>query len=81
MLRDRFEYAREELEFPGFVYETAANGYARGYARGLLKLVDLHGITLTPEQRDVLATCQDLALLGAWVDRTFTAKTVADILG
>ena len=83
MLREKFPDV--ELEMPGFMHEMIERGEARGEARGetlaLLRMLRRRGIELSSEQLEVITTCHDAERLDTWLERAFTAKTAADILG
>lgn len=87
MLRERFPDVK--LEFPGFIHEALDNSEARGKVKGelhgravvLLKILDHGRVALTPEQREHIETCDSQALLDAWVERAFAAKTAAELFG
>lgn len=80
MLSDHFpDLDIYKLDLPQFVYEAVELGTARGEARALLKILDHRGVTLTPEQRETIASCQDAGRIEAWLERSFTARTASEL--
>lgn len=57
-----------------------ARGEARGEAKALLKILSARSLSVTPEQESCILECQDLNMLGTWLQRAISASTVAEIL-
>ena len=64
----------------GWFEEAEAKGEAKGGAKLVLRLLELRGLTPTPEQRTLIMSATDEAQILAWFDRANTAKTVDDVL-
>ena len=54
-------------------------GAVKAKAEAVLKIIDAREIDVTPEQRDQVSSCSDIAQLDEWFDRALTAQTPADI--
>jgi len=56
-----------------------AEGRAEGRAEDVLRILQRRGVELSESSRERIAGCTDLELLGAWLDRSLTAATEADL--
>jgi hypothetical protein len=56
-------------------------GEARGEGRAVLTVLDARGVPMTPEIRDQILACTDLAQLDVWLRRAATAATADDVIG
>lgn len=90
MLREQFPDVELEGQFIlEFMDRQKARSEARGEARGevhgkaqvLLRLLDRSGVELSQEQRTKIEGCTDKAQMDAWIDRSFDAKSAADLFG
>jgi predicted transposase/invertase (TIGR01784 family) len=52
----------------------------KGEHRMLLRRLERAGLVVTDAPRALIAACTDLATLDRWLDRAYTAKTVAEVL-
>lgn len=81
----------EEVNLPPFAKKLIARGEALGEERGklegklegkreaLLLLVKRLGLTLSEEQRERIAACDDVTTVDRWLDRVVGAKSVDDL--
>lgn len=58
-----------------------ARARARGKATALLLVLDVRGIEVSEEQREMISACRDIAMLERWLRRSLPARTVEDVLG
>ena len=56
-------------------------GKAAGMAEGLLALLGLLGLAVTPAERARILATTDLARIGRWFERAATAPSTAAVLG
>lgn len=56
-----------------------ARGEVRGRAECILKLLDLHGVTVTVEERAQISSCTDLQRLGTWFDLAATGASADEL--
>ncbi|MEV0662307.1 hypothetical protein ACIBI3_34890 [Actinomadura luteofluorescens] len=88
------EVARNTLEsmmrtelpyYDSFLADAAAKGEAKGEAGGrassLLRNLKNRGIELSEEERERILGCTDTMRLDAWLDRSLTVQTAAEIFG
>jgi hypothetical protein len=61
--------------------EGEARGEARGRAASVLAVLAARGLTVTPEQRERVLSCNDIAALDGWIARAAVAGTTEDVLG
>jgi hypothetical protein len=54
-------------------------GKAEGKAGAAISLLDARGIALSPEQREQIASCTDLAQADAWFNRALTAGSADEV--
>lgn len=59
--------------------EGRAEGKAEGKAEAILRLLDRRGIEVSGEERERIATCDDLGLLDLWSDRAINAATAEEV--
>jgi hypothetical protein len=59
--------------------EGRAQGLAEGRTEAILQVLDKRGIAVDDESRERIVSCTDLDILGAWLDRSFTATQVSDL--
>ncbi|MEU5197802.1 hypothetical protein AB0G86_27800 [Streptomyces scabiei] len=68
--------------FPGrgTVRETAyLEGEAKGEAKGVLRVLEVRGVPVTEDVRERIASCTDLTLVSAWLDRAGTVERAEDL--
>ncbi|MFF9309576.1 hypothetical protein ACF1BS_01550 [Streptomyces sp. NPDC014748] len=64
----------------GTVRETAyLEGRAEGRAESILRLLEARGLPVPGGVRERVATCTDLALFNAWLDRVLTVARAEDL--
>ena len=56
-------------------------GIVKGKAESLLQLLDGRGVPTSPELRQKILGCKDLALLDRWFQLGLTATSAADLVG
>lgn len=59
--------------------EGEAKGEARGEARALLRVLARRGFAIDRASEQRVLSCADLELLGRWIDRAVTAKTIEEV--
>ncbi|MEU9051647.1 hypothetical protein AB0D37_14700 [Streptomyces sp. NPDC048384] len=59
--------------------EGKVEGRAEGKAEGVLRVLEGRGIAVSHEVRERIATCTDLPLVDAWLDRVGTVERVEDL--
>ncbi|MFF5358102.1 hypothetical protein ACFY4I_01670 [Streptomyces scabiei] len=64
--------------FPGrgTVRETA---YLEGEAKGVLRVLEVRGVPVTEDVRERIASCTDLTLVSAWLDRAGAVERAEDL--
>ncbi|MFE9608492.1 hypothetical protein [Streptomyces sp. NPDC006012] len=72
--------------FPGrgTVFEEAyldgqAKGHAAGMAEGVLRILEVRGLTVSDDVRERISACTDLARLGDWLDRSGTVEHAQEL--
>jgi hypothetical protein len=56
-----------------------AVGRAESRAEDILRILDKRGIEVDDDSHDRIASCTDLDILGAWLDRSLAAAQVGDL--
>jgi hypothetical protein len=56
-----------------------AEGEALGQAKAILVVLGARGVAFSPEARERIATCNDLALLEHWLRRAATCANVDEL--
>jgi hypothetical protein len=82
----------EAVETPGYHERTFIEriydlGFAKGFAKGfteariatILKVLDRQGLASSPDQRERVTSCTDLARLEIWFERAITAAGAAEV--
>lgn len=62
-----------------YVSSIRSQGRAEGRAADVLRILDKRGIAVDDESRERIEACTDLDLLGTWLDRSLTARQVAEL--
>jgi hypothetical protein len=57
----------------------AAKGEAKGEAKALLKILEVRGIGVQPDQRDRILECRDEVQLEGWIARAALARTADEV--
>ena len=63
-----------------YLSQGEARGKAEGRAGAIIRVLDRRGVVVSPEQRQRILGCSDLAVLDTWLDRSVVAATAADVL-
>jgi hypothetical protein len=67
----------------GFVQQGMQQGLEQGEVKAksedVLKIIDARAIDVTPEQRERVSSCADIAQLDEWFDSALAAETAAAI--
>jgi hypothetical protein len=61
------------------IAQGIAQGEARTRAADILRILKSRGLRPTRAQRELIESCDDLAQLDAWFDRSLTVMTVAAV--
>ncbi|WP_330306709.1 MULTISPECIES: hypothetical protein [unclassified Streptomyces] len=59
--------------------EGRAEGRAEGTAGAILRVLDRRGIDVSDEDRERIASCDDLDMLDLWLDRAITATSASEV--
>ncbi|MFC7261066.1 hypothetical protein [Streptomyces lutosisoli] len=59
--------------------EGRAEGRAEGKAGAILRVLDRRGIDVSDEDRERIASCDDLDMLDLWLDRAITATSASEV--
>jgi hypothetical protein len=79
--KDRLQMKLAEMKFPPHSYlEGKQEGRAEGQANAVLLLLAQRGIAVDEAQRHRIATCTDLRVIGDWLARVLTVRSVDDLL-
>ncbi|MFI6964872.1 hypothetical protein ACIBN5_24180, partial [Streptomyces sp. NPDC050255] len=73
-------FMSEEIRDEGRA-QGRAQGQAQGQADSLLLVLDVRGIALTEEAREMITACTDTHLLHHWLERAATATTAEEVFG
>jgi hypothetical protein len=80
------EYHSEELRALALKHQRIgeargeARGLARGLARAILNVLDGRGVVVSLDIREQVLACTDLSQLHVWLDRSFAATSLADVV-
>ncbi|WP_149257834.1 hypothetical protein [Actinomadura sp. K4S16] len=84
------EAARKTLEimmqtespyYDSFLARAAVKGEAKGLALAVIRNLENRGIGVSQEERERVLGCTDTARLDAWLERSLTVQTAAEIFG
>ena len=59
--------------------EIRDEGRAEGRAGAILRVLDRRGIDVSDEDRERIASCDDLDMLDLWLDRAITATSASEV--
>ncbi len=60
--------------------EGRAEGKANGLAEAVLRIMRHRGLVITPEQREQILACTDIATLDRWLDRAFSVASADELV-
>lgn len=61
--------------------EGMVQGVAEGEAKGVLRVLEVRGLTVSDDVRTRITTCTDLDRLGDWLDRAGTVAHAEELFG
>lgn len=73
-----FEEVREEARAEARA-EALAEDRAEGRAEDILRLLERRGIGISDDDRERIASCDDLDVLGRWFGRAITAASATEV--
>jgi hypothetical protein len=56
-----------------------AQGEAKGEARSIVRVLERRGLSVSPEQRECILACADIAILERWLDAAVTASSTEEL--
>src|ERR1700690_3300452 len=78
---DKIPMSPAALKFKALMRaDGLAEGRAEGKREALLELLEARGLSATEEERALIQSCTDPAMLGAWNVKAATARSVGEVL-